>query len=72
MYEHVEEVYDGAAVGASQSASLSMVAAAVSWKNTSSDMLCQICCVRSIISNLPAPRFLPYRIVGFLRSITIE
>ena len=40
----------GRAAGASQSASLSMVAAAVSWKNTSSDMLCQICCVRSIIS----------------------
>jgi len=56
MYEHVEEVYDGAAVGASQSASLSMVAAAVSWKNTSSDMLCQICCVRSIISQSACAR----------------
>ena len=48
----------GRAAGASQSASLSMVAAAVSWKNTSSDMLCQICCVRSSDPssvNLPAP-----------------
>ena len=69
-----------AAAAGSQSASLSMVAAAVSWKNTSSDMLCQICCVRSISQSACAmasqPQIFHLRIwrhiVGFLRSITIE